>query len=34
MSCAKIGWESFTEELVKKIDKKGVVFMLWGAPAQ
>jgi len=33
MSCAKIGWQSFTEEVVKAVDKKEVVFMLWGAPA-
>lgn len=32
MSHQKIGWESFTDEIIRKIskDKKGIVFILWG----
>jgi uracil-DNA glycosylase len=35
-SHAKRGWEGFTDEVIKVInrDKSGVVFMLWGAYAQ
>ena len=35
-SHAKKGWESFTDEVIKIInrDRNGVVFMLWGAYAQ
>ncbi len=31
-----MGWESFTDSIIKKIsdDKKGVVFLLWGANAR
>ncbi|MDR0661181.1 MAG: uracil-DNA glycosylase [Prevotellaceae bacterium] len=31
-SHSKIGWETFTDAVIRKIsdDKKGVVFMLWG----
>jgi uracil-DNA glycosylase len=30
------GWEIFTDEVIRKINnyKKGIVFMLWGKPAQ
>jgi len=32
----KIGWEDFTDEVIKKIskDRDSVVFILWGKPAQ
>lgn len=31
----KQGWETFTDAIVKKLnEKKNLVFMLWGAPAQ
>ena len=32
----KIGWEEFTDQVIKKItkQKKGVIFLLWGAFAQ
>jgi len=32
----KIGWESFTDSVIKKIsdEKEGVIFLLWGAFAQ
>ena len=32
----KIGWENFTDQVIKKISKKkeGVIFLLWGAFAQ
>jgi uracil-DNA glycosylase len=35
-SHSKIGWEEFTNSVIKKIsdDKKGVVFLLWGKFAQ
>jgi len=31
-----LGWAEFTDEVIKLINKecKGIVFMLWGAPAQ
>jgi uracil-DNA glycosylase len=34
-SHAKIGWKTFTENIIKKIsiEKDGVVFLLWGAHA-
>lgn len=36
MSHAGIGWENFTDAVIKKIseEKKGVVFLLWGRFAQ
>lgn len=35
-SHAKIGWETFTDHVIAAIDKhlEGVVFLLWGSPAQ
>ena len=32
----KKGWEAFTDAVIKKVstEKKGVVFLLWGAYAQ
>jgi len=32
----KIGWEDFTDKVIKKISKKknGIIFLLWGACAQ
>src|SRR5688572_20235367 len=35
-SHSKIGWISFTDEVIKKIseEKKGIVFLLWGRFAQ
>ena len=35
-SHAKKGWEEFTDEIINKLnaDKKGIVFLLWGGPAQ
>ena len=35
-SHAKRGWEAFTDEVIRLINKElsGVVFMLWGAFAQ
>ncbi|KAJ0094718.1 hypothetical protein Patl1_15787 [Pistacia atlantica] len=35
-SHAKKGWEQFTDAVIKAISekKKGVVFLLWGNPAQ
>lgn len=35
-SHAKIGWETFTDHVIAAIDKylDGVVFLLWGSPAQ
>ncbi|MCD5385083.1 uracil-DNA glycosylase [Candidatus Gracilibacteria bacterium] len=35
-SHAKIGWEQFTDNIIKKIskDKKGIIFLLWGTFAQ
>ncbi|MDD2871832.1 MAG: uracil-DNA glycosylase [Candidatus Gracilibacteria bacterium] len=35
-SHAKIGWENFTDHVIKTIsdEKQGIVFMLWGAFAQ
>jgi uracil-DNA glycosylase len=32
----KFGWETFTDEVIKKISAKqeGVIFLLWGAQAQ
>lgn len=36
MSHSKIGWEQFTDAVIKKIsdEKQGVVFLLWGRFAQ
>lgn len=36
MSHANIGWESFTDAVIKKISeqKRGIVFLLWGKFAQ
>ena len=36
MSHKSLGWNEMTEEVIKIIDDKneGVIFMLWGAPAQ
>lgn len=35
-SHAKKGWESFTDELIRAVSaqRSGVVFLLWGRPAQ
>ena len=36
-SHAKLGWELFTDEVIKKVSssaENGVVFILWGNPAQ
>ena len=35
-SHARRGWEEFTDEIIKKLnaDKEGLVFLLWGGPAQ
>lgn len=35
-SHAKIGWETFTDHVIAAVDKylNGVVFLLWGSPAQ
>lgn len=35
-SHAKIGWETFTDQVIATIDQhlEGVVFLLWGSPAQ
>jgi uracil-DNA glycosylase len=35
-SHAKIGWEQFTNKIIEKIsqEKTGLVFLLWGTPAQ
>lgn len=36
-SHAKLGWEDFTDEIIKVVNAQaspGVVFMLWGNPAQ
>ena len=35
-SHAKKGWEEFTDEIINKLnaDKEGLVFLLWGGPAQ
>ena len=32
----KLGWETFTDSIIKKLseEKKGVIFLLWGAFAQ
>lgn len=34
-SHSKMGWEDFTDEVVEKlnVEKKGLVFLLWGGPA-
>jgi len=36
-SHAKKGWENFTDEVIRAVDResgpKGVVFLLWGKPA-
>jgi uracil-DNA glycosylase len=36
MSHAQIGWETFTDAVIKKLsdEKEGVVFLLWGKFAQ
>jgi uracil-DNA glycosylase len=36
MSHSKIGWEQFTDAVIKKVsdDKNGIVFILWGQFAQ
>lgn len=36
LSHANIGWEQFTDKVIKVINdqKEGVVFLLWGSPAQ
>jgi len=37
LSHQKQGWETFTDAIIKAVDSKsdhGVVFLLWGAPAQ
>lgn len=33
---AKCGWQKFTDEVIQAINKNcsGVVFLLWGKPAQ
>lgn len=36
-SHAKLGWEAFTDEVIKRVNahaERGVVFILWGNPAQ
>ncbi|MBF0433309.1 MAG: uracil-DNA glycosylase [Fibrobacteria bacterium] len=35
-SHSKIGWQTFTDSVIKKIndEKKGIIFILWGRPAQ
>lgn len=35
-SHAKIGWEIFTDKVIKILneEKEGLIFLLWGAPAQ
>lgn len=35
-SHANIGWENFTDKIIRSIndEKEGVVFLLWGSPAQ
>ncbi len=35
-SHANIGWHQFTDKIIEKInqEKEGVVFLLWGSPAQ
>lgn len=35
-SHAKMGWEDFSDEVVEKLNEKkeGIVFLLWGKPAQ
>ena len=35
-SHAKIGWETFTDHVIAAVDQylDGVVFLLWGSPAQ
>ena len=35
-SHAKCGWQKFTDEVINVINKNcsGVVFLLWGKPAQ
>ncbi|MUK60460.1 uracil-DNA glycosylase [Aliivibrio fischeri] len=35
-SHAKLGWETFTDSIIKRIneDMEGVIFLLWGAHAQ
>jgi uracil-DNA glycosylase len=36
MSHSKIGWEQFTDAVIKKVsdEKNGIVFILWGQFAQ
>ena len=36
LSHANKGWEQFTDEVIETInrEKTGVIFVLWGAPAQ
>lgn len=33
-SHAGMGWELFTAETIKQLDKKNIIFMLWGKDAQ
>ena len=36
LSHANQGWEKFTDDVIQKIndDQEGVIFVLWGSPAQ